>query len=177
MKDLIRIELEMEQKTCGRCKKISSEYHELKLQIRFTFFNKELLEEKREETINLVNNNFIGINKIEELDYGYDIFFASKGIMNKVSTTFKKKYLCEEVRTKKIVGRDSLTMKDIWRHVLLINIINLKKNDNVLIKGKKYYIKALNKNDLVLRGLETGEKKVITYSIAKDYISKIEELE
>ena len=173
MKDKIRIELEMEQKVCGMCKKNSPEYYELKFQMRFKFYENEDIQKIKYENLEYINKNFKGINKIKEFDYGFDVYFASKEIMNKLSSLFQKKYLCDEVRSKKILGHNTLETKDIWRHVLLINIINLKRNDHISIKGKNYYIKALNKNDLVLRGLEDGEKKVVTYSIIKDYIQKI----
>lgn len=174
MKDQLRIEFPLEQKMCMSCKKNSPEYHELKLQMRFVFFND--LNIIKKETLKIIETNFKKINKFIELENGFDIFFPNKGDINKITRLFQRKYLCEEVKSKKIVGRDSLTMKDIWRHVLLINIINLSKGDKISIKGEDYYIKALNNNDLVLRGIIKGEKKVISYSIAKDYLKLLEKV-
>lgn len=173
MKDQIRIEFPLEQKMCINCKKNSPEYYQLKLQIRFIFFKN--LDVIKKEILELINNYFKKINKYIELENGFDIFFQNKEDITKIIKLFQKKYLCEEIKSKKIVGRDFLTMKDIWRYVLLINIINLKKGDKISIKGKEYYIKTLNNNDLILRGILKGEKKVISYSIAKNYLKLLEE--
>lgn len=168
MKDKIRVEFEMKQMMCNGCKKSSSEYYELKLQLRFTYF--EDVNIIREEIVNLLNKNFNTINKVEELDVGCDIYFASLGEINRISKLFNKKYFTEEKRSRKIVGYNFLESKDIWRHTILINIINLEVGDEVSIKGENYYIKAFNKNELVLRDLIYGAKKVVNYSIVKDYL-------
>lgn len=172
MKDKIHIEFEMEQQMCNTCKKISTEYYELKLQIRFTYFNN--IEEIKDKVINIINKHLDGINKEEELDNGFDIYFRTLGMKNKISKVFNRQFFVDENITKKIVGHNFLESKDIWRYTQLINIINLKTNDKVSIKGEDYYIKAFNKKDLVLRHLKTGAKKVVSYNISKDYISKLE---
>ncbi len=175
IRDSMRVEFNMDQHMCKNCKKNSPEYHELQVQIRFKFFEgAEALENIKVETHKLIYSNFNEINKFVESEWGFDIYFRSKEVLNKVSSVFQRKYLCDEIRTKKIVGRDSLTMKDIWRHVLLVNIVNLHRGDKVNIKGIEYYIKALNKNTLVLRECIKGDKKVLTYSVIKDYIKLIQ---
>jgi len=168
MIDKFKVEIDMEQDMCFICKKTSPEYYELKLQLRFSFFNN--IDDVKLECFNLINKNFDSINKMQELDNGFDFFFRSKGEMNKISTLFNKKYLVEEKRSKKIVGRNFLESKDIYRHIILINIINFKKGDILNIKGEKYTIKAINKNDLVLIHLINGSKKVISYKFIKDYL-------
>ena len=173
MKDKIHIDFSMEQQMCNSCKKSSSEYYELKLQIRFTYFNN--IDIIKEEVKDFVYNNLDGINKEEELPNGYDFYFKSLGYKNKISKLFNKKYFAEEIISKKIVGHNFLETKDIWRYTQLINIINLKVGDYITIKGEKYYIKALNKKDLVLRHFKTGAKKVVSYTISKEYIQKIDE--
>jgi len=173
MKDKIHIDFLMEQQMCKTCKKTSSEYYELKLQIRFTYFND--LDTIKDSVKSTIYKNLDGINKEEELDNGFDFYFRSVGVKNKILKIFNKKYFVDETITKKIVGHNFLESKDVWRYTQLINIINLKNNDKVSVKGEDYYIKAFNKKDLVLRHLKTGAKKVVSYNISKDYISKIEE--
>ena len=176
MKDTIRVEFEMHQKMCSECKKSSSEYYELKLQVRFVFFEEEKeLEGIKDEVFNLIENNYSGINKFEEVDGGFDFFFRDSSYMAKLSNVFNNKYLCEEKRSKKIVGRDFLRSKDIWRYTLLVKIINLNRKDKVLVKGKEYRIENFNKKDMVLRDVNDNSKEVLSYLIVKDYIEKINE--
>lgn len=171
MIDKLDISFEMEQQMCKDCKKTSIDYYELKLQLRFKFFNN--INKIKDETINLVNKNLNFINKIDSLDHGFDIYFRNKHMLNKISNLFNDKYLVEEKRTKKIVGRNFLESKDVWRHVILINIINLKINDIIAIKGIEYKIKALNKKDLILIHIINSSKKVVSYDIIKDYLTLI----
>jgi NMD protein affecting ribosome stability and mRNA decay len=170
IEEIFHISTSLEQQMCNSCKKISPEYHELKLQLRFSYF--ENIDEIKIESLNKIKKNINTINKIEELNNGFDIFIRNKKEINKIPSLFNKNYLIEEKRTKKIVGRNFLESKDIWRHVLLINIINLKRNDDVIIKGNEYIISSINKNDLVLKNKSNGNKKVISYKLIKDYILK-----
>jgi len=168
----------MNQKMCNNCKKVSEEYYELKLQIRFIYFEDiNILDKKKEEIEKLVEKRFNTINKMEEVENGFDFYFREHGEMNKINNLLNKRYFYEEIRTKKIVGHDFLTSKDIWRYTQLIRIINLNVRDEISVKGKDYYIKAFNHNDLVLRSLDNGSKKVVTYSIVKDYLKLIRKKE
>ena len=93
--------------------------------------------------------------------------------LNKISRYFNKYFFIDEKRSKKIVGHDFLKCKDIWRHTILINILNLNIGDEIRIKGEEYYIKAFNKKELVLRDLISGSKKVVTYNKISDYFELI----
>lgn len=172
MKDNIHIEFLMEQKMCTNCKKSSNEYYELKVQIRFFYFENK--DEIIDEIRTLLYKNFDTFNKEEETEGGLDFYFRYKGEKNKIPKLFNKRYLIEEKNTKTIVGRNFLESVDIWRYTQLINVINLRPGDKVAIKGEEYYIKALNKKDLVLRGLKSGSKKVVSYHLVKDYLQVIE---
>lgn len=218
IRDKIHVEFEMEQQMSPQAKKMGDEYYELKVQLRFTYFSKEELEEdhiiiKRDKYGNpkykelvdsngevildekgepkkeiikikeegilhkfgkLVEKQFDGINKIDELDKGFDFFFASLGSMHKVSRYFNKYYYVDDKHSKKIVGKNFLESKDIWRHTLLINVINLDIGDRVRIKGIDYYIKAFNKKEMVLRNWEDGSKEVVTYAKVRDYFELVE---
>ena len=171
IKDGFKVEFEMKQQMCNNCKKSNPEYYELKVQLRYTFFNN--IEEIKTKTIKIIAKNFNTINKLEELENGFDVYFRNKHELNKISSLYNKNFLIEEKRTKKIMGRDSLTMKDIWRYVLLINFINLERGDKILLKGEEYNIKAINHHDLVLRNCINGGKNVISYNLAKDYLKLI----
>lgn len=167
--DSIRIEIVMEQRMCNDCKKSSTEYFELLSQIRMVYF--EDVYEIKKKIFNLFENNFEKINKIEEVSNGFDIYFRYSGEMNKVSKLLEKYYLIDEIRSKKLVGKNNLKSVDVFRYFQSITLINIEKNDKILLKGEEYYIKAINNNtELVLLDCVTGSKKMITYSIVKDYI-------
>ena len=172
MKDNIHIEFEMEQKMCTSCRKSSNEYYELKVQIRFIYFedNENIINEVKD----LFYKNFDTFNKQEENENGLDFYFKYKGEKTKVSRLLNKRYLIEEKSSKTIVGRNFLESIDVWRHTLLVNIINLKVGDKILIKGEEFYIKAFNKKDLVLRAVKNGSKKVISYLLIKEYLQVLE---
>ena len=173
MYDKFKIEAGGDQFMCSNCKKSSSEYYELLLQLKFIGFDN--IDTLKEEVFSIVENNFNGVNKIEEKDKGFYFYFRSHGLMGKISNVFGKKYFIYEKRSKKIVGRDRLTTKDKCRYTLGIDIINLHKGDRVMIKGIEYYIKAINFNKvLILRDLKTGDKRQDTYAKIKDYFQLIE---
>ncbi len=170
MEDIIKVEFEMEQKMCGNCKKSSSEYYQLKTQIRFIGFNAKEIEELKHKIKDDFINHFDTINKYEETTNGFDLFFRYHGEMNKITSFLYKKYFCDEKRTKKIMGHDPLASKDLFRYTQRINIVNLKPKMEIFYKGERYLIKAINKSDLVLLDTQTGQKKVLSYNIVKDYL-------
>ncbi len=166
--DEIRIEIEMDQKMCSDCKKSSSEYYELLLQIRFAFFNEyDIIKEK---VINILDNERKGINRFEEIDNGFDIYYRNHSHMNKIYDLFSKRFLVDEARSKKLIGRDNLVSKDKYRYFQRITIINLKRKDMIKVKGEHYIINNIQNNDLVLQNINTGEKRNFKYSIIKEYI-------
>ena len=63
MIDEFRIELNMEQVLCNTCKKINPEYYEMKLQLKFKYFDNIL--ELKEQCMKILMDNFTTINKIE----------------------------------------------------------------------------------------------------------------
>lgn len=172
MIDKIRVKFDMEQVMSSNSKKSSEQYYELKLQVRFKFFDN--IEDITSKINKYVISKLDGINKIEESINGFDIFFQSHGVKNKILSLFNRYFLCEYKFSKKIVGKDFLATKDIWRYTLLINILNLESGDKISLKGEEYYIRALNKNDLVLRKCDNGYKKVVSYNIVSDYLVLIE---
>ena len=170
--DLFRIEVDIEQKMCGSCKKSSSEYYELLVQIRFKYFE-DILDLKK-TIIYIIEKNLTGINKLEEINNGFDIYFRNHNSMNKVFGLFNRHYLCVDKRSKKLVGKDISTNKDLYRYTQSVTLVNLKAKDEIIVKGVNYIIKAMNKNDLVLLEKVTGRKKVLSYSIVGDYVQKVE---
>jgi len=171
MKDKFKVEINMDQEMCFSCKKTSSDYYQLKLQLRYIYFDE--YDKIKEETAKIIEKNFNSMNKLLELDNGFDIFFSNRHEMNKISSLFQRRYLIEEKRSKKVVGKNFLESKDVCRFILLINIINISKGDTISIKGEEFTIKALNNNDLVLLNVINGSKKVVPYKSVKDYLKLI----
>lgn len=173
MKDVFRLEIEMDQKMCGSCKKSSSEYYELETQLRFIYFD-DLLSIK-EKAFDIMEGHFNSINKIDEIENGFNIYFRSHSEMNKMLRLFNRKFLLEEKRSKKLIGNDTLKSKMVYRYFQNITLINIKKGDKISIKGENYFIKAINNNrDLVILHEITGAKKVVSYPIIKDYFRLLE---
>jgi NMD protein affecting ribosome stability and mRNA decay len=172
MKEEIRVEIEMEQKMCSFCKKSSSEYYEMLVHLRLKYF-RDVDVVKKKMLSKFLNDEKIKkyINKIDEVPNGYNIYFSSYGIMNKISDLFIKNYLCDEKRSKKLVGRDNLKSKDKYRHFLSLSLVNIKKGDIIRIKGIEYELKALNNNKImILINSENGSKNQESYGIIKDYL-------
>lgn len=173
MKDTFRIEIEMDQMMCSTCKKSSSEYYEMILHLRFIGFEDEI--KMKEKLFNILTKNFNSINKFEEVENGFNVYFRTHGEMNKIYKIFQKDYLVEEKRSNKLAGVDRLRSKKLYRYFQSIILYNIEKGDKALLKGEEYYIKAINKNnELVLLDVVTGAKKVVNYSIVKDYFKVLE---
>lgn len=168
MKDRFRVEIEMEQKMSATSKKSSSEYYELLLQIRFIYF--EDVSEVKADVFNKITKGLNSINKVEEKSNGFDFYLRNHSDMSKIPSLLIKDYLLEEKRSAKLIGRDQLASKDKYRYTQSIIIINLKKGMRILLKGEEFNIKGINGNELVLTQASDGRKKVISYSMAKDYL-------
>ena len=173
MKDNIRIEIVMEQKMCNDCRKSSTEYYELLSQIRVLYFDD--VYEIKKKIFSMFESKFESVNKIEEISNGFDIYFRYHGEMNKVSKMLENKFLIDEIRSKKLVGKNNLKSVDVFRYYQSITIVNIEKGDKILLKGEEFYIKAINNNtELVLLDCITSAKSRITYSIVKNYIKLLE---
>jgi NMD protein affecting ribosome stability and mRNA decay len=186
MNEEFRIELEMEQRMCKACRKSNSEYYEMVLHLRYKFFEMAYKGLEGEEAILLVKeecmkvlNEFNSINKLEEVDNGFDVYFKDHGQMNKLLTLFGRRFkVLVEKRTNKIMGRDNLTSKDLFRHFQSLILINLNKGDLVQIKGEEYKIKAINKGgQLVVLKEENGAKKIVSYEMIQDYFQLLKKAE
>ena len=179
MNDEFKVELDMEQKLCNSCKKSSTDYYEMVLHLRFKYFDFNNIDinniKVKEESMNILSQ-FSQINKLEEVENGFDVYFKDHGQMNKILTLFNKKYrVLVEKRTKKIMGHDKQTSKDLYRHFQSLTLINIDKGDLVEIKGDKYIIKSINKGGhLVLLDFNTGAKKIFSYELTQDYFKLIE---
>jgi NMD protein affecting ribosome stability and mRNA decay len=165
--DRYRVEMEMEQKMSPDAKKTSPEYYELLIQVR-------LLHSKRQhEILSLIfkrlKEGLHSVNKLEELDNGFDIYCRNHSVMNLALSLFRD-FIIDEKRSKKLTGVDQLKSKKTYRYTQSISIIDLRKGDEVEIKGEKFTIKAVNKKELILTDEKTGRKEVLSYSIIKDYL-------
>ena len=168
IRDVVRIEIEMDQKMIPELKKSSSEYYELKVQLRFERF--EDIDVLKKNVLSYLEKQNLDINKVEELKNGFDIYFRNHSSMNTLSHYFSKRFLVYEKRSKKLVGRDNLISKDKYRYFQSLRIVRIVKGEQVKVKGKLYEVVHVKGNDLVLKVLETGQKKTFTYSVIKDYL-------
>lgn len=172
MIDKFRIEHNMEQVLCNTCKRINPEYHEMILQLKFEFF--ENILEMKEKCMDILMKNFTTINKIDETDDGYTVYFRDHGQMNKVATLFGRRWLILDKRSAKIMGQDKMTQKSLFRHTQLLTLVNLGTKDTVQIKGIEYWIKAINKGGtLILRRCDNGAKHQVTYKMIRPYFQLI----
>ena len=178
MYDEIRVEFELDQKMCGNCKKSSSEYYEMELHLRYKFFEEKEINKIKEISFSIFEE-FRTINKIEELENGFDVYFRDHGQMNKLLFLFNKKFkVLVEKRSNKLMGLDKMTSKNLYRHFQSIELINVDKGDLVEIKGNNYRIKAINKGgQLILLDDKTGAKKIFTYEIVKDYFKLVKKFD
>ena len=168
MIDRFRIEHNMEQVLCNTCKRINPEYYEMVLQLKFEFFDD--IMKLKEECMKILMDNFDTINKIDEANDGYFVFFRDHGQMNKIETLFGRRWLILDKRSAKIMGQDKMTQKSLFRHTQNLTLVNLNTKDTVLIKGVEYWLKAINKGGtLILRRTDNGAKFQCTYKMIQDY--------
>ncbi len=171
MKHTIRIETELDQKLSPGCKNMDEDYFQLKTQVRCIYFT-DYTEIKNEilKTLEVLNKD---INKLETCENGFDIYLRSYGLMSKTSNIFKRKFFCEEKKAKKIIGRDFLRSKDRYKYFLSINIINLKRNDTIEVKGRQYNINSIKNQDIFVSDIVSHKKEAFKYKLIKDYLKII----
>jgi len=178
IKELFKVEIDMEQKMCNFCIRSSEEFFEMKIQIRYSSdinteyenslkkdINKILIWYK--DIINIINKKNNKNNK------EIDIFFKKNVSYNKIYNFLSKNYLITFKKSNKLVGFDKEVSKKRYKNTFLFEIIDIKKNDKILFKGKEYRVKSIFKNNITLIDLATNNKTNITYSINKDIIKKI----
>jgi NMD protein affecting ribosome stability and mRNA decay len=169
MKITIPIEIEMPQKMSEYAKKTSEEYWNLEVQIRFKHFKEEVSEEYKNKVLDEMNHLAKYINKVKTNKIGFNVYFSNISVVNAISKLYKKKYFVEVKKAKKIMGKNNLTTKDLYRHFLLVNIIGIKRGDTIHIKGVEYFVKNVRKTIIDLRDLK-GNKYQFTYSKICDYL-------
>ena len=169
MKIVVPIKIELKQKMSEEAKKIDDNSYILKLNLRFKYFDK-INKVFKKKVLDEMNSLKPHINKIEELDEGYNVYFSSIKILENISKTYKKKYFVDEIRSKKIMGRDKQKSKDLYRHFLSITILNLKRKQKIRIKGEVFELRDFRKKTLYLVD-ENGSRKSFLFSKIKDYIS------
>ena len=168
MESLFEVEVPLEQKMCNMCTRDSSEYYEMKLHLRFRFFNNT--ESIKKEVLELIENSFDTINKIEERDSGFDICFRDHAKMNDILSLFKREYVVYEKRSRKLIGYDKLTSKNIYKYFQSLTLVEVSCGDEVELKGIVYIVKSVNKDGkLVLLSKDGNTKKVVSYSVVEDY--------
>jgi NMD protein affecting ribosome stability and mRNA decay len=172
MKDILHIEIEMPQQMSGDAKKTSEEYHQLKIQFRFLYFADN--DSIKEEVLELVKKEFPKINKFEELDNGFDLYFRYHRDSSKVYSYLAKRYFCIQELNKKVVGKDFLKGVDIYRYTQIIQIMDIRKGRKVFYAGNEYMIEEIHNKNLVMRNIEDGTKQNLPYQAMADYFKVLE---
>lgn len=171
MEERYKVEMGISYRMCEKCKKSFSEYYELKTQIRFREFDNE--NEIKKQVLKVLEKLHGEINKIDEVDGGFDVFFRKHSAMNSVGKLFGF-CLFEEKRSKKLVGRDFLVSKDKYKYSQSIVLINIKVGDKIVLKGREYEVRSINRGkELVVFDLESFKKERYLYSKIKDYLRKV----
>ena len=168
MESLFEVEVQVEQRMCSVCTRSSSEYYEMKLYLRFKFFND--VESMKKKVLELIENTFDTINRVEEEGNGFDIYFRDHTQMNSILSLFRREYIVSEKRSRKLIGYDRLTSKNIYKYFQSLTLIRIICGDKVESKGIKYIVKSVNKDGkLVLLSKDRNIKKVVSYSVVEDY--------
>jgi len=161
--------LPLEQSMCESCKRNSEEYFQLKAQIRFSFYNLIELREVKKRIFNHFKNNK-NLNKILEIEDKLDIYMRNHSEMEKISSYFRGNFVCSQKKSRKLMGRDNLRSKEIYRYFISIVLYNIKRGTQILFKGEKYIVLNVEKENLVLRDIKLGKKKKIIISKSINYI-------
>ena len=169
MELIIPVEIKMPQKMSDEAKYFDSQHFLLEMQVRFKFFEK-IEDSFLDKVLDEINDLSKYVTKIKKNKDGINVLFNSFNIIEQLIKIYKKKYFIDYKKSKKIMGRDKQKSKDLYRHFLVINILNISKNQNIKIKGKEYRIVNIDRNTLFLRD-EFGRKEKFLYSKIKDYIN------
>ena len=168
MEGMFRMEVLIEQRMCSSCIRSSSEYYEMKLHLRFKFFND--VQSTKKKVLRLMQDKFDTINKVEEIDNGFDIYFRYHTRMSDILSLFKREYIVSERRSRKLVGYDKLTSKNVYKYFQSLTLVGITCGDEIELKGIEYVVKAVNKDGkLVLLSEDGNTKKVVSYSVVEDY--------
>ena len=183
MRETFHIEIDMPQKMSEVSKKTNDTYFQMKCQLRFLYFDKKIKMVKNNE-IFLDDINFQNfkakaldefnemrdeINKIEEDKNGFNLYFRSYRAITKIMKLFDK-YFIETIHTKKLFGFDNLKSKKIYRHTYLINILNIKQNQILNIKGEDKLVFRIQKNEIILKDIKSGAKTKTKFKFIKEYL-------
>ena len=163
-----RIETELPQSQCSKCSKTSSEYYELVLQLRFLYTNED--DQVKQDVLDYVLSKTELVNKVEEVDSGFDLYIGDSSQGGKISSEIKKRYFVEEKKSKTLVGFDFLRYKRNYKFTHNLTIINLKEGDKLSFKGDEYVIENLSNKDGLTLKEKSGRKRTLSFSKIKDYI-------
>lgn len=113
------------------------------------------------------------INKLEETPEGFDMYLANINEIHKLKRIINNNFFASYKYSKKIMGRNKLESRDLFRHSLLIAIYNLNIGDIIQVKGEQYFIKSIQKNDIIAIHTIDRHKETFNFEIIKDYLFKI----
>ena len=122
----------------------------------------------------ILRNTSMLINKIESHQDGIDIYLANINDIHKLKRVISEHFFAVYTHSKKIMGRNHLKSKDLYRHSLLVAIYNLSTNDKIKVKGEEYTIKSIQKHQLICIHTKTLHKEVLHFNTIKDYLYKVD---
>ena len=112
------------------------------------------------------------INKLEDVNEGFDIYLANINDIHKLKRIINDYFFVLYTHSKKIMGRNFLKSKDLYRHSLLVAVYNLKTGDNILVKGEEFTIKSIQNQFLTVINSKNNTKKTLHFDTIKDYLYK-----
>lgn len=112
------------------------------------------------------------INKLEDMSEGFDIYLANINDIHKLKRIISDHFFVLFTHSKKIMGRNFLKSKDLYRHSLLIAVYNLRAGDDILVKGEEFTIKSIQNQFLTVINPKTNTKKTLHFNTIKEYLHK-----
>ena len=112
------------------------------------------------------------INKIEDMEEGFDIYLANINDIHKLKRIIGDYFFVLFTYSKKIMGRNFLKSKDLYRHSLLVAVFNIKAGDEIRVKGEEFIIKSIQNQFITVINPISNNKKTLHFNTIKDYLQK-----
>jgi NMD protein affecting ribosome stability and mRNA decay len=105
----------------------------------------------------------VWVAKTNKEKKGIDLDLSSNKFLRKIGKMLKEKFTGELVESKSIFTRNRLTGKEVYRGCVLFKYYDIKKGDEIKLRGETYQIISIG-TDIFAKNIETNEKKHIKFS-------------
>lgn len=165
-----RIRVKINHELCESCVKLrSGMYFKAIIQLRvdnrsyFDYLN-DIIQDIHNFVEKLFENDHKQyIVKMEDTDYGIDLFLSTNELMNQIVSHLKNNYNFLMKKTKKLVSRDNQRGKNVYRLTTLLRFLPLKKGNKIKIeKNEEYTVRNITKKKIILLN-KSGAKRVLDY--------------